>query len=131
VIGRRWWQHRDGGISPNPGWGDAAGWTEVQVVPLDAIVIERAEQPSMSPEQAESILANVTAGIAGAFPRDAQIAALKLNALHRLVAAEYLREHPPVDEAQVQELSAVLREATVRGDFDHYARQLIRAGWSK
>jgi hypothetical protein len=116
---------------------------EVQVVPLDAIVIERADLPKVEPESSVAPLRVPLPDEFWSTDIDGPIRSVGPNSpngkpewhrargLAHLALAEYLREHPPVDEAQVAALATVLREATVRGDFDHYARQLIRAGWSK
>jgi hypothetical protein len=125
VIGRRWWQHRDGGISPNPGWGDAAGWTEVQVVPLDAIVIERADLPAVTVGR----LGLSVGGDEGGWDANADPEQWHANALQALALREYIREHPPV----VPDVEVLAREVQLLGGFSYgesksIAQRLLATG---
>lgn len=82
--------------------------TEVQVVPLDAIVIPRDELPKVS--RGERMLR-----LNGTTPVPYTTADQhRSDALTHLALAEYLREHPPVDEAQV----AAVRDALLSADSD-------------
>lgn len=99
----RYWQHKGGEVYP-----DARSpipvddWTEVRVVSLDAIVIERSELPAVDPEvEGMGVLAGDN--YYEETPEDLRGLALEL-----LAAAEYLTAHPPVDEVQVSALEAVM-----------------------
>ncbi|MBN0040203.1 hypothetical protein JN535_08490 [Cellulosimicrobium cellulans] len=99
------------------------GWVEVQVVPIDAriagpddIVIRRDELPEVTTGSGYS--RGAWAG--GRGWDDAYIASTGRAALAEraeatarkyLAVAEYLREHPPVDEAQVDDIAKALGEA--------------------
>ena len=82
--------------------------TEVQVVPSDAIVIPRDELPKVS--RGERMLR-----LNGTTPVPYTTADQhRSDARTHLALAEYLREHPPVDEAQV----AAVRDALLSADSD-------------
>lgn len=82
------------------------GYTEVQVVPLDAIVVHGV-LPEVKVREAGYV--TDTKGIVTA-PLDGRVApeALVENALAYLALAKYLREHPPIDEEQVQAIADLL-----------------------
>lgn len=57
------------------------------------------------------------------------VAAIRKSALDRLALADYLERNPPVDEAQVSALAALMRDAeNVRNDVEKQARRLIATG---
>lgn len=85
--------------------------TEVQVVPVDAIVIRRDELPRVLTEPGAHS-ANV--GKSLYYLRDVTEESMRSAALNNLAMAEYLREHPPVDEEQV----AAVRDALLSADSD-------------
>ena len=105
-------------------------YTEVQVVPIDAIVIRRDELPEVHPEGHGSVtIGGHIYGTAYGY-REHRGAALRMLAL-----IEYLREHPPVDEAQVDALRDILlstrKPADARPVEDQYkdvARRLVERG---
>jgi hypothetical protein len=103
------------------------GATEVQVVPLDAIVIRRDELPEVEThETAHGDTVWVYGG--DAFDRDADnrtAEAMRDGALRLLARAEYVREHPPVDEAQVK---AIRKALAGFGMNEHDARVLYERG---
>ncbi|PZR55268.1 hypothetical protein DNL40_02540 [Xylanimonas oleitrophica] len=80
------------------------GYTEVQVVPLDAIVIRCEDLPEVKPLRGGGHTAGTATRSFGSAEDYMQYA------LSALAIAVHLREHPPVDEAQVQALSGVLEE---------------------
>lgn len=87
-------------------------YEEVQVVPLDAIVIPREELPEV-----KVVGGNHVAASGGG---DSYQIRLNSNpdwswhrALNALAVSLYLREHPPVDEAQVKALAERIREVDV------------------
>lgn len=108
---------------------------EVQVVPLDAIVIPRDELPKVTTGSGR-LQSGVWAE--GRGWDDAYIAsagrgalATRAEAIARkyLAVAEHLREHPPVDEAQVEVLADLLsREASEPHDWTTSARRLVERG---
>jgi hypothetical protein len=105
--------------------------TEVQVAPLDAIVIERADLPAI--ERKSDGRYRFDTGIDWTLdPDDDTAERAYVGALEHLALCEYLREHPPVDEAQVDEAKRDLflwiadekrRSAVAQG--------LVKAGWRK
>jgi len=85
--------------------------TEVQVVPLDAIVIRRDELPEVRPateDQRASARPLVLTRRGDALHRyitnDDTVESFRAKAAMYLALAEHLREHPPVDETQVKAL---------------------------
>lgn len=111
----------------------SSGATEVQVVPVDAIVIRREELPEVYPNSegpgyeakhpdADSTWVNPS--ILGAeFMRG--------RGLECIALAEYLREHQPVDEAQVAAITALIDEDEhwgEDGDSSTIARRLVERG---
>jgi hypothetical protein len=114
-------------------------YTEVRIVPADAIVIESSELPKVAVwfpgepgENLRTEFTQVTPSECG--PN--LIAHLEQEARERLAIAAHLREHPPVtpmDEAAVDALAAVIRAAdrAGKGFSTDLARALIRAGYAK
>jgi hypothetical protein len=96
---------------------------------LDAIVIERAELPKVEPVGARGRL-SVEGGSLVLVDGDTTESTREI-ALRWLAGAEYLREHPPVDEAQVRAITTALR---AEGNFPEgvdlrpMAESLYRAG---
>jgi hypothetical protein len=119
-----------------------AGFTEVRVVPLDSVVIDRSELPEVE-HDVDGTFARV-ADRQGTFgppvrmpsnPTEHTADAIYAQGLARLAIAAYLREHPPVDEAQVKALADDIRDATneerLVADVDReIARHLIAQGWT-
>ena len=106
-----------------------------KVVPADAIVIERESLPEVT----VSTLAAQATGNATLFVSEhgdsADIAErLRSDALAILALSEYRREHPPVDEAEVEALGQILSEEDEgrRGHDDaswaDIARRLLATG---
>lgn len=101
--------------------------TECKVVPANAIVIERSELPEVRPDSFDVL----TVDGERLNPRIGN-AAHRQIALRFLAVSEYLREHPPVDEAQVNALTKALIDA----EMDHpdgpvpavVAWRLVQAG---
>lgn len=101
-------------------------WTEVQVAPLDAIVIRREELPEVSTDSSGDVWAM---GIC----YDSSNAA-RTDARRLLAVAEYLDANPPVDPEQVEALAKDLSRVVEFGTTTPYAdaaERPIRAGWSK
>jgi hypothetical protein len=103
-----------------------------KVVPLDAIVIERSELPDVQAEGGGCAV-YVAPKERTYYAGDADD--LWIRGLRLLAAATYLREHPPVDEAQVEALAAVYREEEIErqraGDtasWEDIARRLVARG---
>jgi hypothetical protein len=102
--------------------------TEVQVVPVDAIVIRRDELPEVT---------SVSQGGRVQFPDGLQRVGVhddhRRLALAFLAADEHFREHPPVDEDQVKALADIWLDefAITEAGRDHAirrARQLVKRG---
>jgi hypothetical protein len=134
-IPRRYWLAPDAVVCTAMEGSDEAprpDYTEVQVVPLDAIVIRREDVP------VASLTADgyVTAGEEE--NGDPYIVQAHANpnwawhfGLNVLAVSEFLREHPPVDEAQVSALTAVfyrLPDAPAPDDAAAMARELVARG---
>ena len=111
-------------------------YTEVQVVPLDAIVIRREELPEVKPGESEESLRADVGGTEGdgtwIWPDSWRDPAAEswAHALEYLALAVHLRENPPVDEAQVKALAELLdsdpgEDALESGDTDALARFLV------
>lgn len=104
--------------------------TEVQVVPLDAIVIRDDNRPEVRHAVGSAPSASGPVRSFVLNPTDTleslvgDIAAL--SALH-----DYLREHPPVDEAQVVALASALVDENLTDPLRDVAERLVRAGWKK
>ena len=102
--------------------------TEVQVVPLDAIVIRRDELPEVTVDTEKW-----TATANGA--EDPYTARLDANpgwawhyGVNAIAVSEYLREHPPVDEAQVKALKDLRDEWYKRNDSSDFLEFLASRG---
>ncbi|QCB93329.1 hypothetical protein [Cellulomonas shaoxiangyii] len=97
-----------------------------KVVPADALVIERGELHEVDP--------NVTGTgciVGGEFYEFGTIERHEREARDHLAIAEYLRAHPPVDEAQVEAVTKALYEATTDPheiDVPDVARRLVARG---
>lgn len=106
-------------------------YTEVQVVPVDAIVIRREDVPKV----------HVVGGLVTAGEDengDPYSCSAEANpnwpywyGINALAVAEYLREHPPVDEEQVMALADALEAEWFPEDLDRatvLARRLVERG---
>ena len=119
-------RHTDGSLAmtnhPNNihSYRSKADWTEVQVVPLDAIVIRRAELPEVTVRLKEYRVNGHT------FDMQTTEAEAAEYVLQAAALAEYLREHPQVDEEQVASLFEVLTEEWFPGDDGERASTLAR-----
>lgn len=108
---------------------------EVQVVPLDAIVIPRDELPEVEDanEYGERE-ARFTPFIGTHDGPNTTPGWHHARALAHLTLATHLREHPPVDEEQVKALSALVDavEDDLKGHYgepaDGFARALLATG---
>lgn len=99
------------------------GWTEFRATPLDAIVIDPADLPEVTPDGDE-----ITVGQVSVWGRE-DPADVERVARDFLAAARYLREHQPLDP-QVQALVDDLD--TIDGDTTaDLAAALIARGWTK
>ncbi|RHA38721.1 hypothetical protein [Cellulomonas rhizosphaerae] len=125
----RYWRNHKGHIH-EMGELEAADPTieEVPVVPIDAIVIERADLPEVEPVGARGRLA-VEGGALILFEGDTTESAREI-ALRWLAGSEYLREHPPVDEAEITRIVAALAKTGGPGrvSLDAMARDLHAQG---
>lgn len=117
------------------------GYVEVQVAPIDAIVIDRSELPEIETETAHSgpgVFANNVGWSETWLTKPhhdgrsrAQYA--RDMGLAYLAVAEYLRANPPVDEAQVHAVADRLHsdtpiDATDRAELESIARRLVQNG---
>ncbi|MDF2915948.1 MAG: hypothetical protein K0S70_165 [Microbacterium sp.] len=105
-------------------------WTEVQVVPLDAIVIRRDELPEVDATRGARVN-SVGIGWALDYLTADREEKARSYGLAYLALAEYLREHPPVDEAQVKALTDLIDEDEEWGEdgsAETVARRLIATG---
>lgn len=104
-------------------------WTEVQVVPVDAIVIRRDELPEVTVVRGRAVASTGSDVYSGSL--DANPGPSYQYGLNVLAVAEYLREHPPVDEVQVKALADLLTEADsydrIEGSLGT-ARRLVERG---
>jgi len=107
----------------------------VRIVPADAIVIERGELPEVVIDD-EGTYVRMASGVPVYLPSAIgghTAADVRVHALARLALAAYLDANPPkppVDEAQVAALAAVI-DASDIADFEtnaNYARRLYLAG---
>lgn len=101
--------------TPSPARYEESRNGNLKVVPADAIVIERSEVPPVR-ETAAGIAADprfqgVMYGPPHYARSDFDPDAMWANGLANLALAEYRREHPPVDEAQVKALAAAIEGA--------------------
>lgn len=112
---------------------------ELKVVPADAIVIERSDLPPVTDSSSLGVGIEAAPRFKGTqygpphyARKDFDPDAVWANGLANLALAEYLREHPPVDEAEVERLAIALREAGPRLggtlDVEEVARRLITKG---
>ncbi len=112
-------------------WGPASHPSHVmhKVVPDDAVVIERGDLPSVLADWERDLLAGPGA-VSG--PRRTYDEIWR-EVLSLVAEAEYVRTHPPVDEAQVAAMDADLDQ--IIGDVGHnspeLAARLIAQGWTK
>lgn len=101
----------------------------MKVVPADAIVIERSELPEVR-EHGGGLTTDP--GPHGVTTNYMDAERLRHEALRYVALAEHLREHPPVDEAQVAALTSLIRgEQNTREVIDAapwIARRLVQAG---
>jgi hypothetical protein len=105
-------------------------WTEVKVVPLNAMVVRRPGRVAVQP-QAEAIVQSALS-ISGPVTGDVLERAEELAAII-LEAVEFLREYPPVNEAQVKALGDLIDELQSGGkayyeDPRELARDLAERG---
>ncbi|MFC8733140.1 hypothetical protein ACFT5B_11835 [Luteimicrobium sp. NPDC057192] len=104
-------------------------WTEVRVVPMDAVVID-GPLPDVSEDTQNIFTADFHA------PIDLTPEELDAKARAFAAMARYRREHPPVDEEQVKALASDLRDLLnpdrQMHDVDRdLARDLLGLGWTK
>ncbi|GMA26155.1 hypothetical protein GCM10025864_39140 [Luteimicrobium album] len=130
----RYWKAEDGQVADfadDYEFMHPEDWTEVQVVPLDATVIEASELPEVvnDPDDDSSLQAG-GAWYAARTADGHHVVALA----HLAMEQHQARKHPPVDEAQVKALADDLSryEATeAAASFKNAARYLIARGWTK
>jgi hypothetical protein len=100
---------------------------------LNVLVIERADLPEIehgTDDDRDYLVVGASRWPLHLAAKQAE--GIRRDALENLALAEYLREHPPVDEVQVSALGQFLGE-----NFDGIksprtmAEALIKAGWSK
>ena len=89
-----------------------------KVVPADAIVIERSDLPPVTDSSSLGVGIEAAPRFKGTqygpphyARKDFDPDAVWANGLANLALAEYLREHPPVDEAEVKALAAAIEGA--------------------
>jgi hypothetical protein len=130
AMKKRYFQDATGHVytSSNPQAVVPPGWTEVQVAPLDAIVIRREELPEV---EVKDGWATANGG------EDPYSARLDANpgwpwhyGINALAVSLYLREHPPVDPEVERQAEALWKAAVDVGtDMDiRQARRLIESG---
>lgn len=125
----RYWRNRTSGNMRNelPFWHSQAEWTEVQVVPLDAIVIlDEALTPANEDESGE---VSVTTALGGHVHGDREWLSRwgRERMLAYASALRYVEDHPSVDEAQVRALGSILWDVDTM-DRGELARRLIATG---
>ena len=128
---KRAWIDKDGDtwLSQPLAWDvtDYGPFTEAKVVPADAIVIEAKRVPErLADWERELLYASEPDSFEGMTAEDHWAWALS-----HIAEAEYLRTHPPVDEAEVERLAKSLYEATSatdRNGLSDIARRLYLAG---
>ena|SRR5690606_26364480 len=109
-----------------------AGYTEVQVVPLDAIVIRRDELPEVEERDEPSGPYLCAAGV---WAQDDGYETHMDRAVAQVAIAVYRQEHPPVDEGQVDALRDILLSTRKPADgrpveeqYRDVARRLVERG---
>jgi len=132
----RYWQHKDGHIAAfeDDEFINPERYTEVRVVPLDSVVIDGPLPEVTVDEVGSSIFAGASGSmvireLAG---ESALVRAEGYLRDHAALVA-YLREHPPVDEAQVKALAEDIRaefDETVYYSPEEMAWRLV-ARWTK
>lgn len=91
---------------------------------LGVVIIDKADLPEVAGYNATHDLVGVMA-----LSKSSDPAALRREAFRYLAYAEHLEGHPPVDEAQVSALAALMRDTeNLRNDVDKQARRLIATG---
>lgn len=108
-------------------------YTEVKVVPLDAVVIDGPLPEVTAREDGTAHYTHATFNGTTYGPPVYAAGTENADAVHaqglaRIALARHLREHPPVDEAQVKALADVLREETVYTQPGVVARRLVKRG---
>lgn len=100
-------------------------YTEVQVVPLDAIVIDRADLPKVAVDDDTIGAGSSSMGMDG---NPLERGERYLLGMAAMVA--FLREHPPVqvDEREVERLADALRETDNHPSWKATARALMGRG---
>jgi len=123
----RYFQLPEGGIIREewlPNMGFSASYPEVQVVPLDAIVIRREEFAARPVLHHEGQIKSGGAVIPShSLPEYAED-----TARHYLALAQWLRENPPVDEAQVKALLSVIDDKAPGESYRDWSRRLVERG---
>ena len=101
----------------------------------DVIIVRRADLPEVKPGGQDYYYAD--GNLHEIEPGDAA-EQIRATALGWLAIAEYLKAHPPVDEAQVEALTSAIDKARIkaqRADIDaqvgDIARTLVADGWAK
>jgi hypothetical protein len=131
----RYFQHEFGGVyyatlpDAVADYENDRTMTEVQVVPIDAIVIRREDVPMVRAGRP---------GSNGVYVKDEASRSLdddptdvRRLGIALLAIAEYLREHPPVDEGLVREIADLIDEDEhwgEDGDTTTIARRLVERG---
>jgi hypothetical protein len=115
-----------GSLGPVSGDRIRENAVEVQVAPLDAIVIRREDLPEVKVDEDGDV------GVGGYWrSRDTDPGHVEASARALLAIARYLREHPPVDpevERQVKALTDALEAAQPAHDLVAMARLLVENG---
>ena len=118
-----------GGVVP------MGGYTPVKVVPLDAIVIDRADLPTQDSilyyeDDGREVEPRIKSGSAHIVIRGASPEYAESTARHYLALAQWLREHPPVDEAAVKRAKiAMLDIGHTEAEAESSARDLVAKGY--
>lgn len=119
--------------APVPGYDeedyvrDTARWEEVRWAPADAIVIDRADLPEVLVHDTKPNVAVIEGQVYGLTHVEGYTDH-RGAMLRRLALMEYLREHPPVDEAAVKTARIALLDVGVTGAGE-VARRLVRDGY--
>jgi len=103
-----------------------------QVVPADAIVIERSALPEVRDDQNFPYVVAPDLCVGPILDEGETVEGLRAYGLACLALAEYGAAHPPVDEAQVEAMTADLEMTDPVSDtYGAQARSLIARGWHK